>query len=332
MHRTVRRWSVPVVLSLTLAFGVAPTAHAHPAPSFVRTGAGPTIDFHPRSGAFVYGNFNPPGPFSGDIGLLRRPNGFTFNVFMARLEGDVAVQFTAWSFHLPLGDASMGPHLHVAHIHSAKALGPFGRIDVTFISPHGVRQLATRCGPSMPDLSRRGRFSGAFDFTPHQGSLPDLHLTWMPAAIERIAAPRPCITRHASKPHCDAHRNVFVHDAAEGIEADVYFTPYGEQLSVSRSMHVGPAFEISTINAFPTTVATVKHLGLTFDTAGLSPVFSGSLTFHLLATHRTRGPLCELSTFKELWSSGTITANFDSGSVDLTGSGVRAYVATFARP
>lgn len=292
------------------------------------------MDFFPNSGVFVYGFLKSQGsPRSWAFEVMRRPNGFRLNVFTG-----TSVQLnqsTAWSFHLPLGGASIGAHLRVAGIHTGAALGSFGRIDLTYVSFRRLRRHGFRCGSTGrridTDLWRLGTFSGSFDFTPNQGTLPDVHATRMSAVTDQVLAHRPCPPTHP-KPRCEVRRTISVVKAADGTRAIVAQTPGGAAFDLSRSLVTRPARTYSLIDAFPYSGAVVTRAGLTIDSVGLPTALSGSLEFESGGVRHSRGPLCRITTTDEIWSAGDLMVNFDSGATDLTGPALHAHVVSFTRP
>ena len=65
---------------------------------------------------------------------------------------------------------------------------------------------------------------------------------------------------------------------------------------------------------------------LALDAAPLAPLFAGSLWFDLTGGSASAGAACSKQSEHYDWDSGTLSAAFGAGQVDLTGTGVRAQV------
>ena len=355
MRRTVLRTLVATLLVAALAISTAPMASAYRSVSFPRlTGAAmsrlPTsfrgVFDGPRAGRA----FRATG-FGGTFRVPASAYHWLFEVtragdhFVLLIEGELQLingdQFHAWRFRLPRGDAAVGPRLQHAHVNTGTALGPFGKIDLTFHSARRLRHLSERCPKTHAVLfeswGRRGTFHGSFDFTPNEGTLPALSLSTIHGGAGRVLLTGAHCPGGGRPQGCAVQTGFAFSDPAQQTvafgSAGGPFPGANEELSAVNQRRVGLAMEFHAIDAQAVTpVVRLKAPGVVVDASALSPLFSGSLTFESGATTHRRGASCKIATTNEIWASGTLSAAFDSGAVDLTGAGLRAKAVARTKP
>jgi hypothetical protein len=251
----------------------------------------------------------------------------------ARNDLNNASQIYSWRFSLPLGNAAIGARLSDARIHTGTALGSFGTIDLRFSSARRLRVERDRC-PSNHVLlflyrDRIGTMSGSFRFTPNEGDLPAVQVSHMRTLAERDTAtgarcppPGP-----SPAPSCVSPRATKLTDGA--VHGHVYGFAGSNSLDVNTVQRIGPAFVERTIEAFGSKrVVILKKDSLVIDASTLSPLLSGSLTMRETGgfVGIGSGSSCVHRGVDDAWQSGTLTAHFDSGAIDVTGAGVHASV------
>ena len=236
--------------------------------------------------------------------------------------------------------AAIGARLRSAHVDTGSAMGSFGRIDLSLGALEPVHTDSFRCPDTHEVLFResvrRGTLTGSFDFTPNEGSLPDLRVMTMHAfAVRETDTGRTRPDSYPASHPCRGPRTLEVTDATQGAFLSGSLGSYGfSGLSVDRIEHVTPATIYHSIGTYLASagVITVTSSGVSVDASALSPLLSGTLSLTAGATTMRAGAHCVLLKTAEDWSSGTLTANFDSGSVDFTGAGLRAVVRGSRKP
>jgi hypothetical protein len=343
---TALRLSVSLLAGAAILMSVAPSASAasrvdvSPARSAFLGDTAPGRSLMaaapgPRRGSLlsVAGTFRPKGsPYEWSLALVRLHDRFGLAV-EARSDLSGSAQVYQWRFHLPLGNASIGPGLHTAGLHTGTALGSFGRINLAFSSARRLQVTRDRCPANHALLfayhDRLGTLKGSFHFTPNEGDLPSVQVGHMHALAERDMAtgatcPRP---GPPPAPSCRSPKAMKLTDAAQ--HAHVFGFAGSNALDVNVVDRVGPAIVDRTIEAFsPNRVVTLRKTRLVIDASQLSPLLSGSLTLQVTggSVGIGSGATCVRRTETAVWLSDTLTAHFDSGAIDLTGAAVHARV------
>jgi hypothetical protein len=274
----------------------------------------------------------PGSHYDWSLELTRQREHFGLTVEASNGLGNES-QLYEWRFRLPLGTAAIGPRLRSADIHTGTALGPFGKIDLSFRPTRRARVQRDYC-PTSPVLAfstrdRVGTLSGSFHFTPNEGDLPVVQLSHLRALAERDTATgaRCPPTGPPHPPVCRRPKSMSLTDAT--LQTHVYGYPGSSSLEVDTVKRIGPATVEHSILAFGTKRAVImKHTGLVIDASTLSPLLSGSLTLKETggSVGIGSGSTCVRRTVSYAWESGTLTAHFDSGAISLTEAPIKATV------
>jgi hypothetical protein len=293
-------------------------------------------------GGELNAEFRVPGsPYHWSFSVSRARHGWALDV-SGYEQGLTTSQDHDWEFHLPRGAVAIGRRLKSARVHTGTRLGAFGSIDLTFSSARPRKVHTFECGkPRRPlerDFRRTGTLRGTMDFTPNEGTLPDLQLTHVLGTVRRSHFFRGnCNSGDGGhRPQtCYPQQGVGVYDPTQhtsiGVSQFGHGSPFEMDAFVQR--RVGPALEFHILGA--ESLSHLDHIsstGLTFDASTVSPAFSGSMVLEKGAVTTHVGRRCRITRTREIWSSGTLTANLDSGSIDLTGSNLQGLVVDYARP
>jgi hypothetical protein len=276
-------------------------------------------------------------PYQWGIDLVRSGGSFILEIGGARrqtTDGESVEQTHVWGFRLPLGDAAIGPELRHGHIRTGTALGPFGKIDLTFNSFRARRaHLEHGCGPRKTEIDgyrRPGTMHGSLALTFNEGSLPDLHASKMTATVavgnlgetscaHAVGQPAP-VHPH---PHCQEDRRVELRGPSNTFEA--YGNTHDLELASLREQSGILEYHVLSIDG-PTHLVHILPGGLAISSPHLPPVLSGSLTFDTVHSLTHTGRLCRITRATGAWASGTLSLHLDTGTIDLTGPGLRSNV------
>ncbi len=245
-------------------------------------------------------------------------------------------QSHTWFFRLATSALRVGARLRKARLSTGSGLGPFGQIDLTFAGNQPARTHAYRCPKTHEVLQsttvRRGTLTGTLSFTPNEGTLPDLAATSMKAQAGRFVSSGKRCPNGSPRPHgCFRGSTFRAQDPALG--ATVFAPLDADFVGFEQVERIAPALVDHSLTA-----SAVHHparktpTGFLVRATDMSPLASGSLRFTDGPSSVHHGRHCIKTKIPEAWSAGTVTVNFDSGALALTGSQLKASLRVFAEP
>jgi len=350
MRRTAVRVLVTAVVGVSLALSAAPIASASSLPpripSSIAAQLPPALRGAFRAGppeprgrlhsfAEFGGSFREPGsPYRWTVGVGSF-NGGPFSLDIGAYsyhQTSGTLQRHDWFFSLPPSAVHLGPRLLHAHVDTGTTMGSFGKVDLTLHSFRRLHMHRSRCPKTHAVL-----FTGSLSFTPNEGTLPSLSASRLRGGADRFVqthARCPQAGGPSSSPCRYSFRNHEVNLIDHAQHAVVSSSLRSTYLDANILRRVGPANESDEIEVSTTGPPVIASTGsgLTVDASTLAPLMSGSLAFKAGGTSRHRGEHgCAIRKTREIWSSGTLTLNFDTGAINLTGAGLHGNVFRVSR-
>ncbi len=244
-------------------------------------------------------------------------------------------QAHTWFFQLPAGALRVGARLHKARLRTGSGLGPFGQIDLTFAGNQPARTHSYRCPKTHEVLQstivRRGTLTGTLSFTPNEGTLPDLAATSMKGQAGRFFLSGKRCPNESPRPHGCFRGSTF--RAQDAGQLATVFAPLGAgSVGFEQVERIAPATVDHSMTASAVgRPARKTPTGFLVKAADMAPLASGTLRFTDGASSVHHGRHCIKTKTPEAWSAGTVTVNFDSGAIALSGSQLKASLRAFAK-
>ena len=243
----------------------------------------------------------------------------------------------AWDRYVRSADVRVRRDLSDLSIHAGSSLGALGSIDVDLSSVSPPRRDIVRCPRTgkvlFASTEARGRVEGSISITPGlTGLSPEISATHARAYLGRVKfRTTPCPGQGSG---CFARSELTAGDGATSVDVITPHRTTDPFVTLTRSGVQGPlrtSWSLGVI-ASGSDFLSRTPTSLTFDAASLGPRLSGSLSFDLTGGSASAGARCSKHSEHYVWAAGTVSALFDAGQVDLTGTGVRARFTRSRRP
>jgi hypothetical protein len=272
------------------------------------------------------------GGYAWSFSGVKNGSGTTIDINATRraATGNLPTQSYQWSFFSLPGNAfsTDSTDLVPSTIATSTGMGPFGHVSMKLTNPKALSTSTKKCkanGNVLQKIARRsGTWSGHFDFLPGESGLPtEIKTTTLAGTVVK--------TTFTGK-SCPIPTTCFVgrgfganHNPVDPASPAWFVSASSSKAGTRIQLQTSTYDTTNNVLAFqrmaasvPSSAVSITASAITVDGTALDPFASGSLQFAAGSPVVNTVGNCQTTSYTDTWSSGTIQAIFDTGTMPIT--------------